>query len=39
MLLFEGWSAKNSWRGQKSMKRECGGYIKDPPKAGSHWEK
>jgi hypothetical protein len=20
-------------------KRECGGYIKDPPKAGSRWEK
>jgi hypothetical protein len=21
------------------MKRECGGYLKDPPKAGSCWEK
>jgi hypothetical protein len=19
--------------------RECGGYLKDPPKAGSRWEK
>jgi hypothetical protein len=39
MLLFEGWSAKNSWRGQKRTKRECEGYIKDPPKVGSRWEK
>jgi hypothetical protein len=39
MLLFEGWSAKNSWRGQKRTKRESEGYIKDPPKVGSCWEK
>jgi hypothetical protein len=37
MLLFESWSAKNSWRGKKSMKRECEGYIKESPKAGGHW--
>ena len=40
MLLFEGWSAKDSWERQKSMReRVWGGYIRDPPKAGSRWEK
>jgi hypothetical protein len=34
MFLFEGWSTKNSLRGQKGMKKErvCEGYIKDPQK-------
>jgi hypothetical protein len=33
MLLFEGWSAKNSWREQKWMKRESVGVYKGSPKS------
>ena len=39
MLLFEGWSAKDSWERQELMRESVRGYIKDPPKAGSRWEK
>ena len=34
MLLFEGWSAKNSWERQELMReRECEGVYKGSPKS------
>jgi hypothetical protein len=30
---------RNRGESRSNEERECGGYLKDPPKAGSHWEK
>jgi hypothetical protein len=30
---------RNRGRAEVNEERECGGYLKDPPKAGSRWEK
>jgi hypothetical protein len=39
MPLFGVWSAEESWREQKWLRERVWGYLKDPPKAGSRWEK
>jgi hypothetical protein len=39
MPLFGGWSAKKSWNGRSEWRERVWGYLKDPPKAGSRWEK